>query len=213
MRSATRTANPRSHPLQVAPAIDIKVDSPLWKAQRGVKAVLQRAICEAAAMAATSGGELAIVLTDDSAIRALNRDWRGKDQPTNVLSFPANSPSPSLPRKPGRVRAGATSRLAGERSDRADARGRVRLLGDIVIAYETMAREALAEHRPFAHHLAHLAVHGFLHLVGHDHAADADADAMEALEVAVLARLDVPNPYVTPTLTLPRLRGRVRRGD
>jgi probable rRNA maturation factor len=195
----------------MAPAIDIKVDSPLWKAQRGVKAVLQRAICEAAAMAATSGGELAIVLTDDSAIRTLNRDWRGKDQPTNVLSFPANSPAPSLPRKRGRVRA-ACGLAAGERSGRAGARGRVRLLGDIVIAYETMAREALAEQRPFAHHLAHLAVHGFLHLVGHDHAADADADAMETLEVAVLARLDVPNPYVTPTPTLPRLRGRARRG-
>jgi probable rRNA maturation factor len=178
MMSGTRTAGPRSrsHRPQAAPAIDIMVESPLWKAQRGVKAVLQRAICEAAAMAATSGGELAIVLTDDSAIRALNRDWRGKDQPTNVLSFPANAPS---------------------RSRRADAReAGLRLLGDIVIAYETMAREALAGHRPFAHHLAHLAVHGFLHLVGHDHAADADADAMEALEIAVLARLDVPNPYL-----------------
>jgi probable rRNA maturation factor len=175
---------------QVAPAIDILMDSPLWKAQRGVKAVLQRAIGEAAAMAATSGGELAIVLTDDSAIRALNRDWRGKDQPTNVLSFPANAPSQSLPGKPGKVRVGVAFR-------RADAqRGRVRLLGDIVIAYETMAREALAEQRPFRHHLAHLAVHGFLHLVGHDHAADAEAEAMEALEIAVLARLNVPNPYL-----------------
>jgi probable rRNA maturation factor len=161
----------------VAPAIDIMVESPLWKAQRGVKAVLERAIGAAAAMAATSGGELAIVLTDDSAIRALNRDWRGKDQPTNVLSFPANAPS---------------------RSRRADAhQARPRLLGDIVIAYETMAREALAEHRPFRHHLAHLAVHGFLHLLGHDHAADAEAEVMEALEIAVLARLDVPNPYRT----------------
>jgi probable rRNA maturation factor len=192
MRSRTRTGRPRprSHRPQVAPAIDIKVDSPLWKTRRGVKAVLQRAICEAAAMAATSGGELAIVLTDDSAIRALNRDWRGQDRPTNVLSFPANCPSPSLPRK----RAGRA--CGGARSERAGDRGRVRLLGDIVIAYETMAREALAERRPFAHHLAHLAVHGFLHLVGHDHAADADADAMEALEIAVLARLDVPNPYL-----------------
>jgi probable rRNA maturation factor len=151
------------------------IDSPLWKAQRGVKAVLQRAICEAAAMAATSGGELAILLTDDSAIRALNRDWRGKDQPTNVLSFPARDNLPA-------------SRRSGKH--------RIRLLGDIVIAYETMAHEALAEHRPFRHHLAHLAVHGFLHLVGHDHAADAEADAMEALEIAVLARLKVPNPYV-----------------
>jgi probable rRNA maturation factor len=191
MKSGPRTARarPRSPRPQLAPAIDIMVDSPLWKAQRGVKAVLQRAISEAAAMAATSGGELAIVLTDDSAIRALNRDWRGQDQPTNVLSFPAPAPSPSLPRKPGRVRLGAPSGRAGER--------RVRLLGDIVIAYETMAREALAEQRPFRHHLAHLAVHGFLHLVGHDHVAKAEADAMEALEIAVLARLDVPNPYMT----------------
>ena len=179
MKPAPRSAGMRSRSRrpQVAPVIDIMVDSPLWKSQRGVKAVLQRAIGEAAAMAATSGGELAIVLTDDSAIRALNRDWRGKDQPTNVLSFPAHNNLPA-------------SRRAGER------RGRVRLLGDIVIAYETMAREALAEHRPFRHHLAHLAVHGFLHLVGHDHAADAEADAMEALEIAVLARLHVPNPYL-----------------
>jgi probable rRNA maturation factor len=176
-KGGPRHARPpaRSRRARVAPAIDILVESPLWKSQPGVKAVLERAIGAAAAMAATSGGELAIVLTDDSAIRALNRDWRGKDQPTNVLSFPANAPA---------------------RSGRADAReARPRLLGDIVIAYETMAREALAEHRPFRHHLAHLAVHGFLHLLGHDHAADAEAEAMEALEIAVLARLDVPNPY------------------
>jgi probable rRNA maturation factor len=192
MKPGTPTASllQRSHRPQVAPALDIIVDSPLWKAQRGVKAVLQRAICEAASMATTSGGELAIVLTDDSAIRTLNRVWRGKDQPTNVLSFPVNAPSRSLPPKRGRVRVGVASRLAGE------SWGRVRLLGDIVIAYETMASEALAAHKPFRHHLAHLAVHGFLHLVGHDHATDAEADAMEALEIAVLARLDVPNPYV-----------------
>jgi probable rRNA maturation factor len=176
MKPGPRTTRARPRPLrpQVAPEIDIMVDSPLWKARRGLKAVLQRAISEAAAMAATSGGELAIVLTDDSAIRALNRDWRGQDRPTNVLSFPAHAQPASLPR-----------------------RGRVRLLGDIVIAYETMAREALAEQRPFRHHLAHLAVHGFLHLVGHDHVVGAEADAMEALEIAVLARLKVPNPYLT----------------
>jgi len=188
MKPGTPTASllQRSHRPQVAPALDIIVDSPLWKAQRGVKAVLQRAICEAASFATTSGGELAIVLTDDSAIRTLNRGWRGKDQPTNVLSFPVNAPSRSLPRKRGRVRVGVAAGPAG----------RVRLLGDIVIAYETMAREALAEQRPFRHHLAHLAVHGFLHLVGHDHEADAEAEAMEALEIAVLSRLEMPNPYV-----------------
>jgi probable rRNA maturation factor len=177
-------------PRRAAPRVDIIVDSPLWKAQRGIKAVLQRAIAEAASMAATREGELAIVLTDDSAIRALNRDWRGKDQATNVLSFPVNAPSRSLTRKRGRVRVGVAARLASEPA------GRVRLLGDIVIAYETMAREALAEQRPFRHHLAHLAVHGFLHLVGHDHEAEAEAEAMEALEIAVLSRLEMPNPYV-----------------
>jgi probable rRNA maturation factor len=150
--------------------VDIVVASPLWTAQRNLKALLRRAIGEAASMVSTIRGELAIVLTDDSAIRALNRDWRSKDATTNVLSFPAKEPR--------------------------DARGTPRLLGDIVIAYETTEREARAEHKPFAHHLAHLAVHGFLHLAGYDHAADDEAAAMERLETAILARLDVPNPYV-----------------
>jgi probable rRNA maturation factor len=150
------------------PTIEIVIESPLWKRARNVKALLRRAITAAATASATDG-ELAIVLTDDSAIRALNRDWRCKDTATNVLSFPA--------------------REAGQ------ARGRPRMLGDIVIAYETTEREARAEHKPFAHHLAHLAVHGFLHLAGYDHAAEDEADAMETLEAAILARLDVPDPY------------------
>jgi probable rRNA maturation factor len=107
------------------------------------------------------------VLTHDSAIRKLNRTWRGKDEPTNVLAFPARqqtSPQGSL--------------------------------GDIVIAYETLAREAKAEGKLFSHHLAHLAVHGFLHLCGYDHETDRQAAAMERLEIAVLARLRIPNPYV-----------------
>jgi probable rRNA maturation factor len=115
-------------------------------------------------------GELAVVLTDDAAIRALNRDWRSKDAATNVLSFPAKEARPD--------------------------RRAPRLLGDIVIAYETVAREAAAEGKPFMHHLAHLAVHGFLHLVGYDHEANEDADAMEGLEIAILARLEVPDPYL-----------------
>ena len=169
------------------PAIDIVIDSPLWKAQRGVKAVLHQAIAAAASLGRTNGGELAIVLTDDSAVRALNRDWRGKDRATNVLSFPAPVP-------PRRERAGTGA-----------ARGRPgkqpsRLLGDIVIAYQTVAREAQAEDKAFRHHLAHLAVHGFFHLLGHDHMADAEAEVMEALEIAALARLKVPNPYRGPSL-------------
>lgn len=162
--------------------LDLIVESPLWQAERGVRASLRRAVHEAAAMAATNAGELAIVLTDDSAIRSLNRDWRGQDKATNVLSFPA-PPDP------------LTGKLKAD--------GRPRLIGDIVIAYETAAREASAAARPFRHHLAHLAVHGFLHLLGHDHARDAEADAMEALEIAILARLKVPNPYRAASRRLP----------
>ena len=150
-------------------AVDIVVESPLWKAQRGADAMLRRALAAAAALV-PSDGELAVVLTDDAAIRALNRDWRSKDAATNVLSFPAKEARPD--------------------------RRAPRLLGDIVIAYETVAREAAAEGKPFIHHLAHLAVHGFLHLVGYDHEDNEDADAMEGLEIAILARLDVPNPYL-----------------
>jgi probable rRNA maturation factor len=163
---------PRRGRSQHAPVVDIMVNSTRWNARRGLKPLLRRAVTEAAATLSTSDAELAIVLTHDSAIRRLNRQWRGKDEPTNVLAFPAPQPSgspPHLPRIP---------------------------LGDIVIAYQTLAREAAAERKPFGHHLAHLAVHGFLHLSGHDHATAAEAAAMEGLEVAILARLGIPNPYV-----------------
>jgi probable rRNA maturation factor len=154
----------------VAPAIEIVTQSPLWKEQRNAKPLLRRAITEAAAMVPASGGELAVVLTDDAAIRALNRDWRCKDAATNVLSFPAQEQrgAPGIPR----------------------------LLGDIVIAYETTEREARAEHKSFAHHLAHLAVHGFLHLAGYDHEADDEAVVMEKLETLILAQLAIPDPYI-----------------
>jgi probable rRNA maturation factor len=73
--------------------------------------------------------------------------------------------------------------------------GPVRYIGDIAISHETAAREAAAEGKPLAHHIAHLSVHGFLHLLGYDHESDADAEAMEALERTILARVDVPDPY------------------
>jgi probable rRNA maturation factor len=164
-----KTRAPRRRMVPKALPIDIVVESPLWTAQRGAKAVLRQAIAAAAAAVRGTAGELAIVLTDDSAIRSLNRTWRGKDAPTNVLSFPA---------------------------PRSSSRGAPAQLGDIVIAYETTAREASAEHKPFGHHLAHLAVHGFLHLAGYDHEGHEEAEAMEMLEVAILARLKVPNPYI-----------------
>ena len=155
-----------------APAVEILAESARWKARRGVRPLLRRAITEAAMALSTTAlstrpVELAIVLTHDSAIRKLNRTWRGKDEPTNVLAFPAQQQASP----PGS-------------------------LGDIVIAYETLAREAKAEGKPFSHHLAHLAVHGFLHLCGYDHGTDRQAAAMERLEVAILARLRIPNPYI-----------------
>jgi probable rRNA maturation factor len=188
-------------PAQSMLALDLVVDCPLWKSQRGVDAMLRRAVAEAASMVSTSEGELAIVLTDDSAIRALNRDWRGKDEPTNVLSFPADnnlSPLPLAAARPQARNVMPPSPVAHAPTSPAGRGGRKkpRMLGDIVIAYETAAREALAAEKPLMHHVAHLAVHGFLHLVGYDHEVNEEADAMERLEVAILARLDVPDPYL-----------------
>lgn len=158
---------------RAAPAVEILVESARWKARRGVQPLLRRAIAWAStalpakAARSTSGAELAIVLTNDTAIHELNRTWRGKDQPTNVLAFPTDPQA-----------------------------GPHRLLGDIVIAYETLAREARAERKSFDHHLAHLAVHGFLHLCGYGHDSDRQAATMERLETAILARLGVPDPYI-----------------
>jgi probable rRNA maturation factor len=150
------------------PSIDIVRESSLWQGQPDTDVTLRRAISQAAADVSTKGAELAIVLTDDSRIRALNRTWRGIDKPTNVLSFPAKEPRPG---------------------------GAPVLLGDIVIAYETTAREALAEGKSFLHHLAHLTVHGFLHLHGYDHETDDEAQVMESLERVVLSRIGVPDPF------------------
>jgi probable rRNA maturation factor len=149
------------------PHIDIQVQSPLWNAQPLAEQTIREAISAAAGALSTEGGEVSILLTDDSEIARLNRDWRGIDKPTNVLSFPAS-----------RVGQGD------------------KLLGDIVITYETLERESTDESRDFLHHLAHLAVHGFLHLIGFDHETDAQAEEMEGLESRIMMRLNMPDPYV-----------------
>jgi probable rRNA maturation factor len=146
--------------------IDVIVESDLWKQKDDIKSAARRAITTAADVLSTPRCELAIVLTDDSAIRLLNRDWRGVDLPTNVLSFPAG-------------RAGGVPLF----------------IGDIVLAYETIAEEAQAERKPFAHHIAHLAIHGFLHLLRYDHVRKKDAETMEATERDILRRLRIPDPY------------------
>ncbi|HSL80488.1 MAG TPA: rRNA maturation RNase YbeY [Pseudolabrys sp.] len=148
--------------------IDIRVESQLWDGQPLAEKTVRNSVLAAAAVLSTAGGEVSIVLTDDSAIRSLNRNWRGIDKPTNVLSFPASGPD------------------IGEGT---------RLLGDIVIAFETLIWECADENRDFLHHLAHLAAHGFLHLNGYDHQTDAQAEAMEGLERKIMARLNMPDPY------------------
>jgi probable rRNA maturation factor len=145
--------------------IDIRVESDLWKRKPDIKTVARRAIVKAAIMAALPKCELSVLLTDDPTIRTINADWRGVNAPTNVLSFPA----------PG----------GGERP----------FIGDIVLAYETIAAEARAERKPFAHHFAHLAVHGFLHLLGYDHIRKKDAEIMEDAERGILRQLRIPDPY------------------
>jgi probable rRNA maturation factor len=155
--------------MSAADNIDVIVESAQWDALPGAQAVARNAIAQAlAALNGRADAELAVLLTDDAAVRRLNATWRGLDKPTNVLSFPAaEAPAP-------------------------------RHLGDIAIAFETTAREAKDEGKPLADHLTHLAVHGFLHLVGYDHESDADAETMEQLERDILARLNVPDPYLAP---------------
>jgi probable rRNA maturation factor len=161
-------------PHSAIPITEVLVVADCWQDEPDAEAVIQRAIAAAAETvdADVADAELAVMLTDDSGIRTLNSNWRGIDKPTNVLSFPALQPD------------------GGRREDDAP-----RMLGDIAIAYQTMRREADEEQKPFDHHLSHLAVHGFLHLIGYDHETDDDADAMETLEQEILAQLGIADPY------------------
>jgi probable rRNA maturation factor len=171
--------------------IDVLVDSQRWEDPDAARAIVRRAVRQAAAALSTRPGELAIVLTDDAAMRRLNRDWRGIDAATNVLSF---------------ATIGAGRRML----DRVGGQSRERNqlvashLGDVVLAYETLKREARRDGKSFDHHLAHLAVHGFLHLLGYDHESDAQARRMESAERAILRDLAVPDPYCDPHSTAER---------
>lgn len=157
--------------LSQAVSIDVAVACSGWPAACPVAAQL----AETAARAALAGkhGRLVvdIVLADDAELRRLNRTWRGKDAPTNVLAFPLGEP------------AAATQT------------GAPVMLGDIALACETVAREAVEQGKPIADHLRHLVVHGVLHLLGFDHQHEAEAAAMEAREVEILRALGVPDPY------------------
>jgi len=141
-----------------------------WSRLAGAEALARRAADAAVAVAEETDEdfEVSVMLTDDARIRELNRTWRDKDKPTNVLSFPA-------PEQPG---------AEGPRH-----------LGDIALAYETLVRESEEESKALADHYAHLIVHGILHLLGYDHEDEAEAETMEALEVKALATLGIADPY------------------
>jgi probable rRNA maturation factor len=151
------------------PAIDIIVDAPAWEKIAHLESLATRAVqasCRASGAKLARGGEVAIAFCDDAAIRALNAEWRKRDAATNVLSFPT----------PGRLE----EKL---------------LLGDIVIAYETVAREAAEQGKTFEDHTMHMIIHGFLHLIGYDHGTPEEAGVMESLERRIAAALGLSDPY------------------
>jgi probable rRNA maturation factor len=150
--------------------IDIRIDEPAWKDAVPAARVLVRRAARAALASAPVGGpvELSVALCDDATMKTLNREWRGKNKPTNVLSFPhSDAPPPGAPRH----------------------------LGDVILGLETMQREAADQRKPLADHLLHLVVHGVLHLLGFDHELAAEAREMERREVRILAGLGVADPY------------------
>lgn len=150
-------------------AIDIAVEAEGWTAVPGLESLVERTLAATFADAGPDeDAEVSLLFCDDAGIRRLNADWRGKDKATNVLSFPA---------------------LGGTMP------GGARLLGDIAVAWDTMRREAFEEGKTVQDHLAHLLVHGLLHLLGHDHETDRQAETMEALERRILQRLGVADPY------------------
>ena len=155
------------------PTVEVTAPCPGW----GQECAKAEALADEAARLvllrseAPSAAVVDVTLADDAVQRALNRTWRGKDSSTNVLAFPAADLAIPMP-------AGAPL-----------------LLGDVVLAFETVRREAVEQQKPLADHLRHLVVHGVLHLLGYDHENAADAAAMEAREIAILAELGVPNPY------------------
>lgn len=157
-------------------AVDVIIFADGWRVVLSdAEAACRRWACRAFAIAAAcpaAAAEAVVVLADDALLAALNRDFRGIDGPTNVLSFPA-----------------------GEDGAAPCDAGAPKPLGDVIIALETTRAEAAREATPLADHVCHLVVHGILHLLGYDHAIEEEADAMERQETAILATLGVADPY------------------
>jgi probable rRNA maturation factor len=158
--------------MTAALTIDVNTADPAWDGLLPDAAAIAREMAAAswrAAGADTQPAELSVLLADDATVQRLNRDHRGQDRPTNVLSFPLGDP------------------ISGETSPV--------MLGDVVLASGVVAREAVTQNKSVAAHFRHLMVHGVLHLLGYEHETDTDADEMESLEVTILAGYAVPDPY------------------
>lgn len=186
--------------MSVSAEIAVLVECPAWTGAIPKAAAVCRRAARAALDATREGrglrgrAELSLVLADDAWIQALNLEHRGRDNATNVLSFPTLAP--------GRLK------RAAERAEG----GPPLLLGDVVLAFETARAEALALGKPLAHHLAHLVVHGTLHILGYDHVRAVEAERMERLETAIMARLDIPDPYGPARRRAARARAAARIG-
>lgn len=161
-------------PASVELAVDLVVDDEeRWCGLGDAEVAVQAA---ADAVASWPGllhapSAVSIALSSDAAVAALNSQYRGKAKPTNVLSFPAGRGAPE------------------------------HFLGDIILAEETVAHEAIQQGTSLTHHVQHLVVHGLLHLLGYDHEALSDAERMEALEINILAKLEIANPYTGELVT------------
>lgn len=156
--------------------IEVMIEEPGWSILPDAEALVRRAILAAAGhpgLDADPAGEITVVLADDAAVQALNKQFRAKDKPTNVLSFPG----------PDEVPEGAPM-----------------LIGDVVVAFGVTRYEAETDGKTLADHLTHLVIHGFLHCLGYDHESDAEAEEMEALETAILATLGIADPYAEPAI-------------
>jgi probable rRNA maturation factor len=153
--------------------VDISIEDERWNAISGFSELIP-SLAEATLTAVELASEahaVSVALMSDAEVRSLNKAFRGKDAPTNVLSFPS-APVARSPNSAGPV-----------------------FLGDVALAYETVAREAAEQDKPVLHHAAHLVVHGVLHLAGFDHETGADAERMEAAERVILGKFGIPDPY------------------